>query len=90
MLYVEEAPLEKSAPVLRDYLKRVPIARPYFDVTPDPPLQDFQTEAARHPVLRLTTERPDPSPDRRRWFRARPPFLGLGCEGSCVVLGCQP
>ena len=51
---IEESAPEQSAPVLREYLKRVPVVRPFFDVTPDSPLADFVAEAPRHPVFRLT------------------------------------
>ena len=44
----------EAAPVLRRYVTRVPITRPYFDVTPDSPLAAFESEAARHPVFALT------------------------------------
>jgi hypothetical protein len=40
-----------AVPVLRTYLKQVPITRPYFDVTPDSPDEAFATEAPRHPVF---------------------------------------
>jgi deazaflavin-dependent oxidoreductase (nitroreductase family) len=56
MLYVEEVRPEEAARVLREY----------FTVTPDTPLKDFQTEAARHPVFRLTAERPEAPPDVRQ------------------------
>ncbi len=42
-----------AAPVLRLYLARVPITRPYFDVAPGSPLAAFEAEALRHPVFRL-------------------------------------
>jgi deazaflavin-dependent oxidoreductase (nitroreductase family) len=44
----------EAAPVLQRYVTRVPITRPYFDVTPDSPLTAFEAEAARHPVFALT------------------------------------
>ncbi len=50
---VELGPQE-SAPVLKEYLKRVPTVRPYFDATPDSPLEAFVAEAARHPVFRIS------------------------------------
>ena len=56
LLGLEEVAPEEGAPVLREYLAQVPIVRPYFDVTPDSPPEDFQAEAARHPVFRLTAE----------------------------------
>jgi len=50
---VELGPQE-SAPVLKEYLKQVPIVQPYFDATPDSPLEAFVAEAARHPVFRIS------------------------------------
>jgi deazaflavin-dependent oxidoreductase (nitroreductase family) len=44
---------EESALVLKKYLKQVPIVRPYFDATPESPLEAFVAEAARHPVFRI-------------------------------------
>jgi deazaflavin-dependent oxidoreductase (nitroreductase family) len=49
---VELSP-EASAPVLKQYLTRVPITRPYFDVTPRSDLDAFAAEAPRHPVFRI-------------------------------------
>ena len=43
----------EAAPVLRLYVTRVPITRPYFDVTPASPIAAFEAEAPRHPVFRL-------------------------------------
>jgi deazaflavin-dependent oxidoreductase (nitroreductase family) len=42
---------EESAPVLRTYLRRVSVVRPFFDVSPDSPLEAFAAEAAKHPVF---------------------------------------
>jgi deazaflavin-dependent oxidoreductase (nitroreductase family) len=50
---VEEVGAEEAGPVLKDYLARTPITRPFFEVTPDSPLADFVDEAPRHPVFRL-------------------------------------
>jgi hypothetical protein len=44
---------EESAPILQRYLAQNAITRPYFDATPDAPLEAFQAEAARHPVFRI-------------------------------------
>jgi deazaflavin-dependent oxidoreductase (nitroreductase family) len=57
-LRIEEVAPERSAPVLQQYLKRMPAVRPFFDVTRDSPLDDFVSEASRHPVFRLTHEQP--------------------------------
>lgn len=56
-LRIEEVGPEQAAPILREYLQQVPIARPYFDVTPDSPLEEFAGEASRHPVFRLVGPR---------------------------------
>jgi hypothetical protein len=56
-LRIEEVGPEQAAPILREYLQQVPIARPYFDVTLDSPLEKFAGEAPRHPVFRLVGPR---------------------------------
>jgi deazaflavin-dependent oxidoreductase (nitroreductase family) len=50
---IGELAAAEAAPVLRLYVTRVPITRPYFDVTPASPLADFEAEAPRHPVFRI-------------------------------------
>lgn len=52
-LPIEEATPEQAAPVLKQYLKRVQVVRPFFDVTTNSSLEEFVTEAPRHPVFRL-------------------------------------
>ncbi len=52
---------KESAPVLKEYLKQVPTVKPYFDVTPESPLDAFEAEAPHHPVFHivaLTTKAP--------------------------------
>ena len=49
---VELAP-EEGAPVLKAYVRRLPIVRPYFDAGPDDPAAAFLAEAPRHPVFRI-------------------------------------
>ena len=51
---IEEVEAEEAAPVLRDYLRKTPIVRPYFEAVPDSPLEAFAAEADRHPVFRIT------------------------------------
>jgi deazaflavin-dependent oxidoreductase (nitroreductase family) len=48
----EVSPVE-SGPVLRAYIKKVAVTRPFFDVTPDSPAESFVAEAPRHPVFRI-------------------------------------
>ncbi|HEV8438963.1 MAG TPA: nitroreductase family deazaflavin-dependent oxidoreductase [Methylomirabilota bacterium] len=43
----------ESAPVLKRYVTRVPITRPFFDATVDSDLDAFVAEAPRHPVFRI-------------------------------------
>jgi len=54
-LDIRELPTVEAAPVLRLYVTRVPITRPYFDASPTAPLTAFEAEAGRHPVFRLQT-----------------------------------
>jgi deazaflavin-dependent oxidoreductase (nitroreductase family) len=48
-----ELEARQAAPVLRDYIRDVPITRPFFDAKPDSTLDEFAAEAPRHPVFRL-------------------------------------
>jgi len=49
---------EEAAPILKDYLTQVPITRPFFDVTPESPLDAFAAEAPRRPVFRIVATWP--------------------------------
>ena len=60
LLSIEELPPEQAAPVLRRYLEQVAVVRPYFDVKPDSPQREFENEAPRHPVFRLSAAQPLP------------------------------
>lgn len=51
---VVELGAEESLPVLRQYLREVRVARPYFDVNEDSPPEAFMAEAPRHPVFRIS------------------------------------
>jgi deazaflavin-dependent oxidoreductase (nitroreductase family) len=46
-------PPGEAAAVLRRYVRDVPVTRPFFDVGPESPLEDFEAEAHRHPVFAL-------------------------------------
>jgi deazaflavin-dependent oxidoreductase (nitroreductase family) len=50
---VTEVGPDEAAPVLRQYLKKIRVVRPYFDVKPDSPDEDIAAEAKKHPVFRL-------------------------------------
>jgi deazaflavin-dependent oxidoreductase (nitroreductase family) len=51
---IREVPPEEAGPVLKRYVGIAPATRRYFQATKDSPVEDFVTEAARHPVFELT------------------------------------
>jgi deazaflavin-dependent oxidoreductase (nitroreductase family) len=57
---VDEVPSAERAPILRDYLRRVPFTREFFDAGPDAPIESFAAEAHRHPVFRVVRANPQP------------------------------
>jgi deazaflavin-dependent oxidoreductase (nitroreductase family) len=50
---IAELSPDEAAPVLKKYLSRVPIVRPFFDVSPKSRIADFVAEAPKHPVFRI-------------------------------------
>jgi deazaflavin-dependent oxidoreductase (nitroreductase family) len=52
-LRVEEVDAQTAAPILREYLRKTPITKGYFDAARDSSLDEFAVEASRHPVFRL-------------------------------------
>ena len=52
-IVVREVNAEDAAPVLKLYVTRVPITRPYFDAKPESDLDAFRAEAPRHPVFAI-------------------------------------
>jgi deazaflavin-dependent oxidoreductase (nitroreductase family) len=50
---LQELAPEAAAPILKTYVERVPITRPYFDAAPDAPLAAFAAEVPRHPVFQI-------------------------------------
>ncbi|MET4098242.1 deazaflavin-dependent oxidoreductase (nitroreductase family) [Agrococcus sp. UYP10] len=46
-----ELPPQEAAPVLRAYVRRIPIVRPHVEAGPDDDLAAFAAIAARHPVF---------------------------------------
>jgi deazaflavin-dependent oxidoreductase (nitroreductase family) len=50
---VTELGPEESVPVLRMYLRKVPVVRPYFDITPNASDEDFGRIALTKPVFQL-------------------------------------
>jgi deazaflavin-dependent oxidoreductase (nitroreductase family) len=55
-LGIRELSPEESAPILKDYLTRFALVRPYFDATPQSELAAFVSEASRHPVFQLVEQ----------------------------------
>jgi hypothetical protein len=53
VLRVVELGVTDSIPVLRQYLREVPVTRPYFDARPDSPDRELAAEVPRHPVFQL-------------------------------------
>jgi hypothetical protein len=49
-----EVPVERRAPILQEYLRRAPGARPHLPIHKDAPLAEFAAAAARIPVFRVT------------------------------------
>jgi deazaflavin-dependent oxidoreductase (nitroreductase family) len=50
---IHELGPRESAPILKEYITRVGIVRPYFDCNPASPLEVFEDEAPKHPVFLL-------------------------------------
>jgi deazaflavin-dependent oxidoreductase (nitroreductase family) len=50
---ITEVASDEAAAVLKKYVTRVPVVRPFFDATPNSSLPDFVAEARRHPVFRI-------------------------------------
>jgi deazaflavin-dependent oxidoreductase (nitroreductase family) len=50
---VREVESTEAIPVLRQYIRDVPVTRPYFDAPPDAPSAVIAAEVSRHPVFRL-------------------------------------
>ncbi len=56
---IAECGAEESAEILREYVRLVPVTRPYFNAQPKDPAERFAAEAAAHPVFRLIEEPAD-------------------------------
>jgi deazaflavin-dependent oxidoreductase (nitroreductase family) len=50
---VEEADGPAAVPVLRKYMSKIRVTRPYFDAAPDSPDEDVAAELPRHATFRL-------------------------------------
>jgi hypothetical protein len=53
ILTIHELSPQESAPILKEYVTRESIVRPYFDAQPESGLDAFAAEAPRHPVFLL-------------------------------------
>jgi deazaflavin-dependent oxidoreductase (nitroreductase family) len=53
-IVVQELEAHDAAPILKQYLQKVSVVRPYFDVTYESPLPAIEAEAAQHPVFLVT------------------------------------
>jgi deazaflavin-dependent oxidoreductase (nitroreductase family) len=54
--YAEPVNAAQAGPVLKVYVRRVPVTAPYFDAKRADPVEAFVAEAQRHPVFRLVAE----------------------------------
>ncbi|WP_043791171.1 nitroreductase family deazaflavin-dependent oxidoreductase [Amycolatopsis balhimycina] len=54
---VEEADAATAGPVLRAYVRKIPVTAPFFDAKLTDPAEAFAVEADRHPVFRLARSR---------------------------------
>ncbi|WP_199199181.1 nitroreductase family deazaflavin-dependent oxidoreductase [Amycolatopsis sp. CA-128772] len=54
---VEAADAATAGPVLRAYVRKLPVTAPFFDAKPGDPAEAFAAEADRHPVFRLARSR---------------------------------
>ena len=64
---IREASPEEAGPVLKRYVRIAPSTRPYFQATKDSLVEDFISEADRHPVFELIPA----GEDRQRGHSAR-------------------
>ncbi|MEU0789099.1 nitroreductase family deazaflavin-dependent oxidoreductase [Amycolatopsis sp. NPDC005961] len=54
---VEEADAAAAGPVLRAYVRKIPVTAPFFDAKLSDSAEAFAAEADRHPVFRLARSR---------------------------------
>jgi pimeloyl-ACP methyl ester carboxylesterase len=64
--HLEEVAADRRAPVLRDYLKRAPGARPHLPVDKGAPLSEFEQVSAQFPVFRIVSGSAGLNPVKRR------------------------
>jgi hypothetical protein len=85
---IEEIPAERRAPVLKEYLKRAPGARPHMPVDKDAPLSEFEKVSAQYPVFRVVSKSVEPNPifNPSRGRRAVAIFVGILVVGLCGLV----
>ena len=79
---LEEVDPETAAPILKEYIRNVPIVRPYFDVTVDSPREAFIAEAPRHPAFRIVAKG-----SAKNDVRLRHAEISLGKAGTVGAVG---
>ena len=52
-IVLEEVAVSRRAPILKDYLRRAPGARPHMPISKDAPPAEFEKIAAQYPVFRV-------------------------------------
>lgn len=53
---LDEVPIGERAPIIKQYLREAPGARPHIPIDKQAPLNEFERIAASFPVFRITTE----------------------------------
>jgi deazaflavin-dependent oxidoreductase (nitroreductase family) len=91
-VHLEEVPVERRAPIVKEYVRVAPGGRPHIGLAPTASLADFAREASHYPVFRIRDQdtptppaggsRPLP-PRPRLWFR-----LGIPAGNVLQALGC--
>ena len=53
---LEEVPVDRRAPIIKEYLRLAPGARPHIGLGKEAPLADCEGVALKHPVFRIVYE----------------------------------
>jgi F420H(2)-dependent quinone reductase len=65
-IVLEEIPVERRAPILKEFLRRAPGGRPHLPVEKSAPLTEFVAIANRFPVFRIVSSHPSRRSDHRQ------------------------
>jgi len=60
---LEEVPVERRAPIIKEYIRLAPGARPHVGLGPNATIEECQSVAPNHPVFRIVYR--DESAERR-------------------------